>query len=65
MFPHLNFVVQDLNEDMLAHGRKAAQEQKLGEDWVSFTKADFFGPQTYDSGAVAFFSKAVHAQLER
>lgn len=45
---------------MLAQGRKAAEEQNLGEDRVSFAKADFFEPQTYQGASAFLLRQCTH-----
>ncbi|KAK3985986.1 putative O-methyltransferase [Cladorrhinum sp. PSN332] len=58
-FPHLSFVVQDQNEDMLDQGRKTAEEQNLGGR-VSFAKADFFEPQPFKRASAFYLRQCTH-----
>ncbi|KAI0198017.1 putative O-methyltransferase [Astrocystis sublimbata] len=58
-FSDLQFIVQDVNPNMLAEGRKRA-DYPLVEKRVSFMTHDFFGPQPIKDAGLFFVRQVIH-----
>ena len=58
IFPHLNFIVQDESDDMLAQSQRLLTDDV--RDRVTFSRASFFEPQPYKGAAAYLIRQCTH-----